>query len=90
MSQQLVFENDRMTSFRVPDPEGTPLEVARELASTRGGLAAMDDTRGAQLHDVSFEEFIPPRCRKPRKREVRRVIWRGTVADLRAEALAAK
>jgi hypothetical protein len=75
---------------RVPNPEGTPFEVARQLLMLEhcDDLTLPDSTEVVLL-DFRTESYTPPRCRKPRKRHVRTEVARFTLGDLRTPSLKA-
>ena len=64
----LRIEGSHYGISRCPQPQGTPLEVAKELATSVIGDVA-DDTM-MFLIESQIEEYVPPRCRKPRTRIV--------------------
>jgi hypothetical protein len=63
-------------------------KIAWELIRHHLGMSkALPDSTPVLLLDERVEEWLPPRCRKPRKRVVRDVVARFTLGDFRREGV---
>jgi hypothetical protein len=81
---ELKIEGTGCSCNRCPDPEGTPLEVAVQLLETRMyKIKNLPDSTPVVLSDVRMEEYLPPRCRKPRTRRVMDEVARFMLGELR-------
>jgi hypothetical protein len=72
---ELKIVGSLISHSRAPNPEGTPLEVARQLLEYSDD-PLLPDTTEVVLVDLQFE-------RKPRKRLVQTEVARFTLGDLR-------
>jgi hypothetical protein len=86
---ELTIEGTGCSCNRCPDPEGTPLEVAVQLLETRlYKTKNLPDSTPVVLSTTRWEEYLPPRCRKPRTRTVYDEVARFTLGELRPLAAA--
>ncbi len=84
--KELHVEGRPFSINRCPEPEGTPFEVAHDLFVGNMGLFdALPDSAKVTLSEVTVEEYIPPRCRKPRKRRVATPIMTWTLGEFRSK-----
>jgi hypothetical protein len=81
---ELTIKSTGRSFSSFPDPQGAPLEVAVQLIETRLCLVTkLPDSTPVVLSDARQEEYLPPRCRKPRTRTVYDEVARFTLGELR-------
>jgi len=84
MVKRLRIEGYPCTISRAHDPEGAVDDIARELLGGDLGMVAdLPDSGTVSLSEATWEEYLPPRCRKPRRREVVTPITTWTLGQFR-------
>jgi hypothetical protein len=83
---ELAIQGTSSTISRMPEPEGTPFEIANGLIEAdldMPSVKVLPDSALVVLLDGQVEEYLPPRCRKPRKRIVRKEVARFSLGEFR-------
>jgi hypothetical protein len=88
MSYELQIDGDGWRMSTCPQPTGTPLEVVLALLKPNlYKLRGLPDSRPVRLLNCRKEEYLPPRCRKPRTRYVHDLVATFTVGELRPQLI---
>jgi hypothetical protein len=83
---KISVEGEPWSASAVPDPEGTPLEVALQLMDgiRLARVKHLPDSAKVLLKRVTQDKYTPPRCRKPRDRLVETVVASWPLGEFRA------
>jgi hypothetical protein len=88
MHYELQIDGDGWRMSTCPQPTGTPLEVVLTLLKPNlYKLRGLPDSYRVRLLNCRAEEYLPPRCRKPRTRYVYDTVATFTVGELRPQLI---
>jgi hypothetical protein len=69
--KKLTIEGYPCSILAALEPVGTDREIAQALLAHNLRLIEnLPDSARVTLSEMTFEKFVPPRCRKPRERRV--------------------
>jgi hypothetical protein len=82
--KQLHVAGSLTSHSRCPDPEGALFECACQLLEGwELDNPKLPDSAQVSLWEITWEEWVPPRCRKPRDRQVRKLLATYTLGEFR-------